>query len=181
MTRSSPTFIAAQVRPIRPARAWTANDPAIIRDLMDPDRKRKIRLVVALSAAVLLAVALIYTSFSAGSEAREPSEVLAAGPSDESVRLTGKVEAYEREGSAGSSSTSPTATATGETLPVDYTGQRPGPLPRGPRGDRHRQARPASGVFLAEKDSLITKCPSKFAEEAARTTRDDPSIERTLR
>ena len=46
---------------------------------MDPDRKRQIRLVVALSAAVLLAVALIYTSFSAATEAREPSEVLAAG------------------------------------------------------------------------------------------------------
>ena len=32
---------------------------------MDPARKRKIRLIVALSAAVLLAVALVYTSFSA--------------------------------------------------------------------------------------------------------------------
>ncbi len=42
---------------------------------MDPARKRQIRLVVALSAAVLLAVALIYTSFSAANEALEPSEV----------------------------------------------------------------------------------------------------------
>ena len=40
---------------------------------MDPNVKRKIRLVVALSAAVLLAVALIYTSFSASSQAKEPS------------------------------------------------------------------------------------------------------------
>ena len=39
---------------------------------MDPDRKRKIRLVVALGAAVLLAAALVYTSFSASSEARSP-------------------------------------------------------------------------------------------------------------
>ena len=30
-----------------------------------------------------------------------------------------------------------------------------------------------SGVFVAEKDSLITKCPSKFAEEAE----DDPNID----
>ena len=44
---------------------------------MDPDRKRKIRLVVALSAAVLLAAALVYTSFSASSEAREPSDLRA--------------------------------------------------------------------------------------------------------
>ena len=36
---------------------------------MDPDRKRQIRLVVALGAAVLLATALVYTSFSASVEA----------------------------------------------------------------------------------------------------------------
>jgi cytochrome c-type biogenesis protein CcmE len=39
---------------------------------MDPARKRKIRLVVALSAAVLLAAGLIYTSFS--SEVKQPSQ-----------------------------------------------------------------------------------------------------------
>ncbi len=47
---------------------------------MDPQRKRKIRLVVALSVAVLLAVALIYTSFSASTEAKEPSELVNAAP-----------------------------------------------------------------------------------------------------
>jgi cytochrome c-type biogenesis protein CcmE len=47
---------------------------------VDPQRKRKIRLVVALSAAVLLAVALVYTSFSASSEARQPSELVNAAP-----------------------------------------------------------------------------------------------------
>jgi len=36
---------------------------------MDPGAKRRIRLVVALGAAVLLAVALVYTSFGASSEA----------------------------------------------------------------------------------------------------------------
>ena len=66
---------------------------------MDPDRKRQIRLVVALSVAVILAVALIYTSFNAGTEAREPSDVLAAGPSDETYQLTGEVTQYKRQGS----------------------------------------------------------------------------------
>ena len=47
---------------------------------MDPDRKRKIRLVVALTAAVLLATALVYTSFSASTEARSPAELLAEEP-----------------------------------------------------------------------------------------------------
>ena len=44
---------------------------------MDPSRKRRIRFVVALSAAVVLASALIYTSFSASSEARTPSQLAA--------------------------------------------------------------------------------------------------------
>ncbi len=51
--------------------------PAIIRGGVDPEKKRKIRLVVALSAAVLLATALVYTSFSASTEAKSPSELLA--------------------------------------------------------------------------------------------------------
>ena len=57
---------------------------------VDPQRKRKIRLVVALSTAVLLAVALIYTSFSASTEAKEPSELLAATPGT-SYEMSGRV------------------------------------------------------------------------------------------
>ena len=66
---------------------------------MDHDRKRQVRLVIALTVAVLLAVALIYTSFNAGTEAREPSDVLAQGPSNETYQLTGEVTDYKREGS----------------------------------------------------------------------------------
>jgi cytochrome c-type biogenesis protein CcmE len=58
---------------------------------MDPNLKRKIRLVVALSAAVLLAVALVYTSFSASSEARQPSELLNASSPGDSYEMTGVV------------------------------------------------------------------------------------------
>ena len=57
---------------------------------MDPNVKRKIRLVVALSAAVLLAVALIYTSFSASSQAKEPSDLVHASPG-QSYEMTGVV------------------------------------------------------------------------------------------
>ncbi len=57
---------------------------------MDPARKRQIRLVLALSAAVLLAVALIYTSFSAANEAVQPSELL-AGSGDGNYELNGIV------------------------------------------------------------------------------------------
>jgi len=45
---------------------------AIIGRAVDPSRKRKIRLVVALSAAVLLAAGLVYTSRSfVGEDGRE--------------------------------------------------------------------------------------------------------------
>ncbi len=57
---------------------------------MDPSRKRKIRLVIALSAAVLLAAGLVYTSFSASTEAKEPSQLLQADPSG-TYELTGEV------------------------------------------------------------------------------------------
>lgn len=137
---------------------------------MDQDRKRKIRLVVALSAAVLLAVALIYTSFSASTEAREPSEVLAAGPSDESYRLTGKVAGYERDGSELQFEIAD-RDGGAETLPVSYTGQVPDPFREGREVIVEGKLTEA-GVFVAEKDSLITKCPSKFADEAA----EDPNI-----
>src|SRR5436190_17223847 len=65
--------------------------PAIIAGPpMDPDRKRKIRLVVALSAAVLLAAGLVYTSFNASNEAKEPSQLLSAQPG-QTYDLTGVV------------------------------------------------------------------------------------------
>jgi cytochrome c-type biogenesis protein CcmE len=131
---------------------------------MDPDRKRRIRLVVALGAAVLLAAGLAYTSFSASSETKQPSEL--AGVSGGSYDLTGKVaegsvvhhgaelrfEVADRE--------DPTA-----TIPVVYAGTVPDPFREGREvivsGTVH------DGTFEAEKDTLITKCPSKFADEAA--------------
>ena len=57
---------------------------------MPPARKRKIRLVVALSAAVVLACALVFTSLSASSEAVTPSQ-LAGATAGASYQLTGKV------------------------------------------------------------------------------------------
>jgi cytochrome c-type biogenesis protein CcmE len=130
---------------------------------MDPDRKRKIRLVVALTAAVLLATGLIYTSFSASSEAREPSEL--AGVSGGNYDLTGKV----AEGSVAHDGTElrfevadrddPSA-----TIPVQYTGTIPDPFREG--REVIVSGTVENGTFVAEHDSLITKCPSKFADEA---------------
>jgi cytochrome c-type biogenesis protein CcmE len=58
---------------------------------MDPARKRRVRLISLLGVAVLLASALIYTSFSASTEASKPSELLASADTGRSYELTGKV------------------------------------------------------------------------------------------
>ncbi len=131
---------------------------------MDPDRKRKIRLGVALGAAVLLAAALVYVSFSASTEAREPSDVLAAGPGETS-ELTGKVV----DGSVTRDDTElrfeiadrddPSA-----SLPVVYTGTVTDPFREG--REVIVTGKLEDETFVAEHDSLITKCPSKFSEEA---------------
>ena len=126
---------------------------------MDPSRKRRLRLVVALSIAVLLASALVYTSFSASSEAAKPSEI----QEGRSYELTGKVvaDSVEREGNElrfrvrdrdGTHS-----------VPVTYAGVVPDPFREGREiivsGELQR------GTFVAERDSLVTKCPSKFTAE----------------
>lgn len=134
---------------------------------MDPARKRRIRLVVALSAAVLLASALIYTSFSASSEARSPSQLLAVSDAGRSYQLTGKVvkgsirwegttlnfRVRDRTGSA--------------AVPVRYTGTV---------ADTFRDGREVivtvrrqGDTFVGERDSLVTKCPSKFQAQPKTT------------
>ena len=131
---------------------------------MDPARKRTIRLVLALSVAVLLAVALIYTSFSASTEAKEPSDLFGAPPGT-SYEMTGRVvpgsiekqgngiafRVVDREGEA-------------RSLPVTYRGTVPDPF----RGGREIVLTGAmeSGTFVGESETLITKCPSKFTTKS---------------
>ena len=130
---------------------------------MDPSRKRTIRLAVALGAAVLLAGALVYTSFDAATEARQPSELLAGASSGKSYELTGKVaDGSVRRGGevlrfrvrdrAGSAS-----------VPVQYRGTVPDPFREG--REVIVTGRLRDGTFVAEKDSLVTKCPSKFSKK----------------
>ena len=131
---------------------------------MDPDRKRRIRLVVALAAAVLLATALVYTSFNASTEARSPSELLDEQPAGDS-EVYGNVVAgsVEREGTdlnfEIADREDPSA-----SVPVEYSGQVPDPFREG--REVIVKGELVDGKLLAEKDSLITKCPSKFSEEA---------------
>jgi cytochrome c-type biogenesis protein CcmE len=130
---------------------------------LDPQRKRKIRLVVALSVAVLLAVALVYTSFSASTEAKEPSQLLTAAPGT-SYEMTGRVVtgSIQRQGS-GIAFRVVDRDGQGGGLPVTYTGTVPDPF----RGGREivLTGSVQGGTFVGEPETLITKCPSKFTTE----------------
>lgn len=131
---------------------------------MDPDRKRKIRLVVALGTAVLLAVALVYTSFSASSEARQPSDLMNAG-SGGSYDLTGTVVpgSIQHRGSTLDFQVADRDNATAR-IPVTYSGTIPDPFRDGREVIVSGTLK--DGTLVGTRDSLITKCPSKFQDEA---------------
>jgi len=127
---------------------------------MDPRRKRRIRLGVALSAAVMLAAGLIYTSFSAASDARTPSQLLRSAQSGRSYQLTGKVvPGYKVHGDQLDFRVRDRAG--GGSVLVHYTGEIPDPFKAG-REVIVTVRRSGSG-FVGQRDSLITKCPSKFS------------------
>ena len=128
---------------------------------MDPARKRLVRLTVALTAAVLLAGALVFTSFSASSTARTPAQLATSAAPGERYQLTGRVEAgsYERRGDRHAFRVA--ERAGGPSVAVEYRGSLPDPFKEG-REVIVTVTRGASGTFVGEKDSLITKCPSKF-------------------
>jgi cytochrome c-type biogenesis protein CcmE len=129
---------------------------------MDPARKRTVRLVVALSAAVLLAGALLYTSFSASSEARTPSQLLTMAQPGKTYQLTGKVVAgYERDGTV--THFRVRDRAGNVSVPVRYEGVLPDPFRAG--REVIVDVRKQGDVFVGEKDSLVTKCPSKFTAD----------------
>jgi cytochrome c-type biogenesis protein CcmE len=134
---------------------------------VDPSRKRRIRFVVALSAAVLLAGALAYTSFSASTEARTPSQLagMAIAPG-KTYELTGKVvSGYEQR--AGTTYFRVRDRNGKESVPVTYKGQLPDPF----RADREIvvDVRKEGGVYVGQPGSLVTKCPSKFTADKTQT------------
>jgi cytochrome c-type biogenesis protein CcmE len=129
---------------------------------MNPSRKRTVRLTVALSAAVLLAGALIYTSFSAASPALTPSQLVRQAQPGRSYQLTGTVAAgsVHRDGSVLDFSIEDRAGTTTTKVPVAYTGTVPDPFREGREVIVTVQKQ--DGDYVGERDSLITKCPSKY-------------------
>jgi cytochrome c-type biogenesis protein CcmE len=127
---------------------------------VDPSRKRKIRLVVALTAAVLLATALVVVSFSAGTSQLLPSEALAQKP-DDRFELGGTVvdgSLKEQGDELEFAIKDPNGSA---QIPVVYSGAVPDPYREGRevlvKGELEQ------GQFVG--NDMTTKCPSKFTAE----------------
>ena len=130
---------------------------------MDLPRKRQIRLFIALGVALALATGLIYVSFNASSEAREPSELQDAVPG-KSYEMTGKVVpgSIERTDNGADFKVSD---RDGEgSIPVSYEGVIPDPFRDG-REIVLQGSVSETGVFMGDADTLVTKCPSKFSEK----------------
>jgi cytochrome c-type biogenesis protein CcmE len=128
---------------------------------MNPDRKRRARLVVALTLAVLLASALVYTSFTAASPVRTPSQLVASARPGEAYQLTGVVVngSVHHVGEALDFSVQDRAGAA-ISVPVSYTGSVPDPFRQG--REIIVTVRKQGTGFVGESGSLITKCPSKY-------------------
>ena len=125
-------------------------------------RRNPVRLVVALSVAAVLAVFLIWTSLAGGTPSLQPSELagktgvvgvagIVVGPREGDARDPGGLRFSVRdiEGTA--------------SVPVVYRGSVPDLFKVG--REVYLKGQLVDGVFVAEKDSLVTKCPSKYAPE----------------
>jgi cytochrome c-type biogenesis protein CcmE len=130
---------------------------------MNPARKRRIRLVVALTAALLLASALVYTTFSAGSEAVTPSKLATSAATGRAYQLTGKVVNGSVEDIPGGKTFRVRDRDGTASVPVRYVGAVPDPFRDG--REVIVKVRKQGDTFVGERDSLVTKCPSKFSDK----------------
>jgi len=135
---------------------------------MDPSRKRAIRLTVALTAAVVLATALIYTSFTAGRDEVTAGQLLRMAHPGRSYLLAGTVltGSVRRQGDVLLFRVRDPKLSL--SVPVRYTGIVPDPFAAG-RGVvvTVEEQRVGDPTFIGEQNSLTTKCPSKYQAAAS--------------
>jgi cytochrome c-type biogenesis protein CcmE len=123
-------------------------------------RRNPVRLVIALSIAAVLAAFLVYTSFAGGATPSvQPSQLSAH---DGRVTLGGKVVGPVTGEAHGSGLRFALRDVKGtKTVAVVYTGSVPDLFKVG--REVMLKGEVEQGVFVAEKDSLVTKCPSKYS------------------
>jgi cytochrome c-type biogenesis protein CcmE len=132
---------------------------------VDPSRKRAIRLTVALTAAVLLAGALVYVSFTAGNKEVTASQLLAQRNSSQTYELAGTVLLGSVRHDGGTLWFSIRDPKQDVSVPVRYTGVIPDPFAAG-RAVMVAVRREGS-TYVGQQNSLTTKCPSKYQAAAA--------------
>jgi cytochrome c-type biogenesis protein CcmE len=128
---------------------------------MDPSRKRAIRLTVALTVALLLASALVYTSFAAGREELTASQLLTRAHPGSSYILAGTVlnNSVHRDGSVLLFRVRDPKLR--QSVAVRYTGEVPDPFAQG-RAVLVTVRDGGAAGFIGQPNSLTTKCPSKY-------------------
>ncbi len=127
---------------------------------MDPNRKRAIRLTVALTSALLLASALIYVSFSAGRDELTASQLLnRAHPGGQYV-LAGTVENGSIRRLGNRTDFSVLSRDRRVAVAVAYSGQVPDPFAQGRAVMVN--VTDDGGKFIGQPNTLTTKCPSKY-------------------
>lgn len=131
---------------------------------MDPSKKRKIRLIVTLGIALLLATALVYTSFSASTVARTPSQLLSSATPGKSYELSGRVVKGSVVEQGENLSFRVADRAGTVSIPVTYKGTVPDPFREGREVIVTGAVK--DGTFVAKQGSLVTKCPSKFSNKS---------------
>lgn len=127
---------------------------------MDPNRKRAIRLTVALTAALLLASALIYVSFSAGRDELTASQLLNKARPGGQYILAGTVENGSIRHVGVETDFSVLSPNRRVAVPVRYSGEIPDPFAQGRAVMVNVTDR--DGSFVGQVNTLTTKCPSKY-------------------
>jgi cytochrome c-type biogenesis protein CcmE len=124
-----------------------------------------VRLALALSIAALLAVFLLYTSIAGGgTPSLRPSQLLADTHEGKRVTLSGKVIGTVRgDAQAGGLRFRLRDVKGTASVPVVYRGSVPDMFRTG--RDISVDGHLRSGTFVGVRNTLVTKCPSKYSSK----------------
>ena len=121
-------------------------------------RTSPVRLILALSVACVLALFLVYFAIAGGTPQVQPSEL---SKHTGAVVLTGKVVSGSITPTAGDGVRFRLRDRDGSTaVPVVYRDNPPDQFKGGRDISLHGTVR--NGVFVGEKGTMVTKCPSKY-------------------
>lgn len=135
---------------------------------MSVSRRSPARLVIALSIAASLAVFLVYTSVSGHqTPSLRPSQL---GTTANEVTLVGRVTGKPTGDAHGGGLQFRLRDVAGiASVPVVYTGSVPDLFASG--RDIVVTGQLKEGTFIANRDSLVTKCPSKYTAATSAAAR----------